>query len=385
MIPFNKPFITGNETGYIEDALATGRVSGNGKYTRLCHSFFEQRYHIHKAFLTTSCTDALEMCALLLNIKPGDEVIIPAYSFVSTALAFMRQGAKIVFADCRADHPNIDENRIEPLITRNTRAIVVVHYAGIACQMDQIMEIASTHNLFVVEDAAPAMESYFTDENGTSKALGTIGHLGCFSFHDTKNIHCGEGGLLAINDERFAQRAEIIWEKGTNRASFFRGEVEKYDWVDLGSSFLPSEISAAFLWAQLEAMDGIQLKRHSIWNIYYQGLRQWADNQGVTLPNIPSYASHNAHLFYLICPSSRYRNELIRYLHDQGIYAVFHYQSLHLSRYYGDLHDGRKLAHTEKYSEQLLRLPLFHDLTNDQLSYILDILHQFDGHQRQLL
>ena len=266
MIPFNKPYLTGKETEYIHDAVNTGKISGNGKYTKLCQTFFEERYGIKKCLLTTSCTDALEMAAILINIQPGDEVIIPSYTFVSTANAFVLRGAKIVFADSGKENPNIDVQTLEALITSKTKAIVPVHYAGIACDMDTIMDLANKYNLYVIEDAAQAVDSFFTGKDGVKKALGSIGHLAAFSFHETKNIISGEGGMLAINDNQFIARAEIIWEKGTNRSAFFKGEVDKYGWVDIGSSFLPSEIIAAFLWAQLENLETIQAKRKEIWN-----------------------------------------------------------------------------------------------------------------------
>ena len=303
MIPFNKPHITGKEVHYIYDAVASGHISGNGKYTKMCQQYFEERYGFKKALLTTSCTDALEMCAILLEIKPGDEVIIPSYTFVSTALAFHREGAGIIFADSRSDHPGIDEDKIEELITPRTKAIVVVHYAGVACDMDKVMDIARRHGLFVVEDAAHATDSYYTGNDGIKKPLGSIGHLAAFSFHETKNIQCGEGGLLAINDERFIKRSEIIWEKGTNRAEFFRGEVNKYGWVDTGSSFLPSEVSAAFLWAQIEDLDEIQEKRKEIWEWYDHYSESWLKDFSFTKPHIPAYATNNAHMYYIVCSS----------------------------------------------------------------------------------
>ena len=362
MIPFNKPYITGKEVHFIYDAVASGHISGNGKYTKMCQHFFEERWGFTKTLLTTSCTDALEMCAMLLNIQPGDEVIMPSYTFVSTALAFVRQGANIVFADSRADHPNLDEDKIEALITKRTKAIVPVHYAGVACNMDKIMDIARRHNLYVVEDAAQAIDSYYTGKDGIKRALGSIGNLSAFSFHETKNIQSGEGGLLAINDERFLKRAEIIWEKGTNRAEFFRGEINKYGWVDTGSSFLPSEITAAFLWAQLEELDKIQLKRKEIWENFYTGLQKWADNNGVQLPMIPSYATKNGHMFYLVCPTAEFRTKLIEQLRESEVYAVFHYLSLHKSQYYQKKYDGGELPESDRYSECLVRLPLFYDI-----------------------
>jgi dTDP-4-amino-4,6-dideoxygalactose transaminase len=370
MIPFNKPYITGKEVHYIYDAVATGKISGNGKYTKLCQQYFEERWGFKKTLLTTSCTDALEMCALLLDIQPGDEVIIPSYTFVSTALAFVRQGAKIVFADSRKDHPGIDEDKIEELITSRTKAIVPVHYAGVACDMDKIMDLANRYGLFVVEDAAQAVDSYYVGKDGVKKPLGTIGHLSAFSFHETKNIQCGEGGLLGINDDRFTKRAEIIWEKGTNRAEFFRGEVNKYGWVDIGSSFLPSEITAAFLWAQLEELDKIQAKRIGIWNSYYAGLSEWGLARGVQIPLIPDYATNNGHMFYLVCPTGEYRTSLIKHLKENAISTVFHYQSLHKSLYYHTKYEGNDLLESNRYSECLVRLPFYYELKSTDFSMI---------------
>ena len=316
MIPFNKPYLTGKETQYIEEAVKSGKISGNGIFTKKCQDFFETNYHIKKALLTTSCTDALEMAAILINIQEGDEVIMPSYTFVSTANAFVLRGAKIVFADSMPNHPNIDASKIEALITSKTKAIVPVHYAGVSCDMDTIMDLAKKYNLFVIEDAAQAIDSYFTGKDGKKKALGSIGHLAAFSFHETKNIIAGEGGLLAINDEQFINRAEIIWEKGTNRSSFFRGEVDKYGWVDIGSSFLPSEIIAAFLWAQLENLEKIQSKRKEIWNDYYSKLNDWANENEISLPELPSYATNNAHMFYLVCKNLEQRTSLIQHLKE---------------------------------------------------------------------
>ncbi|MBN1186719.1 MAG: dTDP-4-amino-4,6-dideoxygalactose transaminase [Bacteroidales bacterium] len=362
MIPFNKPYITGKETHYIYDAVYSGHLSGNGKYTKMCQNYFEERWGFKKTLLTTSCTDALEMCALLLDIKPGDEVIVPSYTFVSSALAFVRQGAKIVFVDSREDHPGIDENKIEELITERTKVIVPVHYAGVACDMDKIMDIAKKYNLFVVEDAAHAIDSYYISRNKIKRSLGSIGHLAAFSFHETKNIQCGEGGLLSINDERFIKRAEIIWEKGTNRAEFFRGEVNKYGWVDTGSSFLMSEITAAFLWAQLNELDNIQSKRNALWVQYKEELTDFAEKLDIKLPFIPDYASNNAHMFYLVCKSLNQRQEFLEKLNANGIMAVFHYLGLHNSPFYRDKHDGREMPFVKKYSDCLVRLPMFIDL-----------------------
>jgi len=373
MIPFNKPYLTGKETTYIEDAVNCGQISGNGKYTKLCQQFFEQRYNFKKCLLTTSCTDALEMAAMLCNIEQGDEVIMPSFTFVSTALAFVRQGAKIVFCDSREDHPGMNEILIESLITSRTKAIVPVHYAGVACDMDKIMELAHRYNLFVIEDAAQAIDSFYIDKQGNKKPLGSIGHLGCFSFHETKNIQCGEGGMLAINDESMQKRAEIIWEKGTNRAEFFRGEVNKYGWVDIGSSFLPSEIVAAFLYAQIENLENIQNKRKQIWQTYYESLQK-INSIGMHLPYIPEYATNNAHMFYLICHNLEDRTELILKLKEKGINAVFHYQSLHKSPYYLSKYCGNELPNTDKYSDCLLRLPLYYELNeNDVIDIIKSI------------
>lgn len=367
MIPFNKPYLTGKETHYIHDAVNTGKISGNGKYTQLCQTFFEDKYGFKKCLLTTSCTDALEMAALLLNIQEGDEVIMPSYTFVSTANAFVLRGAKIIFADSREEHPGMDENAIEALITSRTKAIVPVHYAGVACDMDIIMEIAQKHNLFVVEDAAQAIDSFYTGKDGVKRALGSIGHLAAFSFHETKNIISGEGGMLAINDPQFNQRAEIIWEKGTNRSSFFRGEVDKYGWVDIGSSFLPSEIIAAFLWAQLENLQDIQKTRIFHWNNYYLKLKDWAKQNGIQLMAVPEFATNNAHMFYLACKSLEQRTQLIDQLKQNEILSVFHYISLHKSPYYADKHDGRELTETERYTNTLVRLPMYYELNTQKV------------------
>lgn len=367
MIPFNKPYLTGNETKYIEEAVRSGKISGNGKYTKLCQKFFENRYNIKKALLTTSCTDALEMAAILIDLKEGDEVIMPSYTFVSTANAFVLRGAKIVFADSLPNHPNMDTSKLEALITSKTKAIVPVHYAGVACDMDEIMRVASKHNLYVIEDAAQAVDNYYISNTGEKKALGSIGHLAAFSFHETKNIISGEGGLLAINDEKFSNRAEIIWEKGTNRSAFFRGEVDKYGWVDVGSSFLPSEIIAAFLWAQLENLEAIQARRKDIWNTYFDTLKSWASQNHIDLPWLPDYSTNNAHMFYLVCKDLNQRTALIEQLKTNKIMAVFHYISLHTSPFYKGKHDGRALVNTDRFSDCLVRLPLFYELDEHQV------------------
>ncbi len=366
-INFNVPYLTGKETFYIHDAVASGKISGNGKYTKMCQSFFEQKYDFNKCLLTTSCTDALEMAALLLNIEQGDEVIMPSYTFVSTANAFVLRGAKIVFIDSRLDHPGIWEENIEELITEKTKVIVPVHYAGVACDMDVIMDIANKYNLFVVEDAAQAIDSFYIGRDGSKKALGSIGHLSAFSFHETKNIISGEGGMLVINDKQFEKRAEIIWEKGTNRSAFFKGEVDKYGWVDMGSSFLPSEIVAAFLWAQLENLENIQSRRIELWNTYFDKLKEWAFSKNILLPFIPVNSSNNAHMFYLIFENVKLRDQFIAFLKNENIMAVFHYISLHKSPFYIEKHDGRNLAESDRYSDCLVRLPMYFELEIDKV------------------
>lgn len=369
-IPFNKPFFSGHEQQYIKEAVERGHISGNGYFTKRCHEFFRERYGFGKCLLTTSCTDALEMAALLLDLSPGDEVIMPSYTFVSTANAFVLRGAKIVFADSLPDHPNMDVSLIESLISERTKAIVVVHYAGVACDMDAIMDLAEKHNIRVVEDAAQAIDSYYK-----GRPLGGIGHLAAFSFHETKNIISGEGGMLVVNDPRLVRRAEIIWEKGTNRAEFFRGEVDKYGWVDIGSSFLPSELIAAFLFAQLEQIDIIQKRRINIWQKYYSGLKPLEEQQLLQLPAIPDYATHNAHLFYLLMPDGSSRQNLIDNLKQNQIMAVFHYLSLHASSFYKDKHDNRQLPNCDRFSNNLVRLPLFYDLSADQTDHVIAQIH----------
>ena len=372
-IPFNKPHLTGKEAHYMYKAVFNGKLSGNGEYTKRCQQFFEERYGFRKCLLTTSGTDALEMCAILCNLQRGDEVIIPSYTFVSTALAFLREGAKVVFADSMQRNPNLDAETLENLITPRTRVIVPVHYAGVACDMDAIMSVARKHNLLVVEDAAQAIESFYN-----KRPLGGIGYLAAFSFHETKNITAGgEGGLLVINDERFVRRAEIIWEKGTNRAEFFRGEVNKYGWVDTGSSFLPAEINAAFLWAQLENLNEIQTKRKQLWQTYYDHLKPLAEKGFFQLPDLPIYASNNAHMFYLLLPDLEKRTALIQYLKENGIMAVFHYLSLHSSAYYADKHDGRVLSNCDRYADTLLRLPMYYDLSFEEVISICDTIRKF--------
>ncbi|NDV79409.1 dTDP-4-amino-4,6-dideoxygalactose transaminase [Dysgonomonas sp. 511] len=376
MIPFNKPYLTGKEAHYIYQAVSSGKISGNGIFTKKCQSFFEEHYNFNKCLLTTSCTDALEMAAILIDTRPGDEIIMPSYTFVSTANAFVLRGAKIVFADSMANNPNMDVDKIEALITPKTKAIVPVHYAGFACDMDKLMELARKYNLYVIEDAAQAIDNYYISKDGTKRALGSIGDLAAFSFHETKNIISGEGGMLVVNNKKFEQRAEIIWEKGTNRSAFFRGEVDKYGWVDVGSSFLPSEVIAAFLWAQLENMEDIQAKRKSIWNTYHEGLKDYAQKNNIKLPDIPSYSTNNAHMFYMVCESLQQRTEIINRLKTNDILSVFHYLSLHSSPFAKDKHDGRILSESDRYTDTLVRLPFYYELTDNDIAKVINIIKQ---------
>ena len=369
-IPFNVPVVIGSEIKYLQEAISNRKLSGDGPFTKKCSGFFEKRYGFNKTFLTTSCTDALEMCALLCHLEPGDEVIIPSYTFVSTANPFVLRGAKLVFCDSSDKNPNIDEDAIETLITPRTKAIVLVHYAGIACDMDRINAIAQKHNLFVIEDAAQAIDSYYK-----GKPLGSLSHFSAFSFHETKNIISGEGGMAVINDEKYKERAEIIREKGTNRSKFFRGEIDKYGWVDIGSSFLPSELIAAYLFAQLESIDIIQKKRIELWDTYHARLKKLGGK--LKLPYLPDYATNNAHMYYIGCESLQQRTELTAYLKQNNIHAVFHYLSLHKSGFYAPKYDGKDLPNADMWTDTLLRLPLFYDLTVDQVNYICDKIEAF--------
>jgi len=371
-VPFNKPYVSGNELQNIRETLQLGKFSGNNNFTKKCHSFFENKYSFKKSFLTNSCTDALEMSALLLNIVPGDEVIMPSYTFVSTANAFVLRGAKIVFIDSEENTPNMDSSKIRDQITNKTKAIVVVHYAGVACDMGAIMDIANKHNLSVVEDAAQAIDSFY---NG--QPLGSIGDIGTFSFHETKNIICGEGGLITLNRDKYVNRAEILWEKGTNRSAFFRGEIDKYGWVDIGSSYLTSELNAAFLYSQLNNLERIQKKRVDLWSKYQSGFQYLNDKSMVILPFIPKYATVNGHLYYLVCESLEQRSGLLKHLKTQGIHAVFHYQSLHLSPYFKDKHDGRNLPNCDRYSNQLVRLPMYYELEFHEQEVIIDVVNKY--------
>ncbi len=373
-IPFNKPFIIGHELSYIADAVAQGHLSGDGSYTKLCHRWFEEKLGVRRALLTHSCTAALEMSAIMCNLQPGDEVILPSYTFVSTANAFALRGAVMVFVDIRPDTLNIDEKLIETAITRRTRAIVPVHYAGVPCEMDSIMDIAQRHNLLVVEDAAQALLSTYK-----GRALGSIGNFGCLSFHETKNIISGEGGALLVNDERYIKRAEIIREKGTNRSQFFRGEVDKYTWVDIGSSYLPSELVSAFLYAQLEQADKITAKRRHICISYSSQLAPLQQSGKLRLPTFDKYS--NGHMFYIILDSQDARARLITYLKAQGISPVFHYVPLHSSPAglkYG--RTGSTMAVTEDLSERLLRLPLHYEMSDDDIAKVSTAIRDFFAH-----
>jgi len=349
-----------------------GQISGNGLYTRKCQNILEKKFGFKRALLTTSCTDALEMSALLAGVKPGDEVIVPSFTFVSTANAFILRGAKIVFADSSQDNPNIDIDSIESLITKSTRVIALVHYAGIACDMDRIMNLARKYALIVIEDSAHAIDSYYK-----GRALGSIGHFGTFSYHETKNLVAGEGGALAINDQQYTSRAEIIWEKGTNRVAFKRKEVRKYEWVDIGSSFLPSEVTSAILFAQLQEMKKIQKQRIRIWHRYMDILKEIQEKGILRLPAIPDFATVNGHMFYLATANKKERDSLIRYLGRQGIHAVFHYLPLHSSPYFTDKHDGRSLPMADHFSDTIIRLPFYYELRDDQIQKITDKIFAF--------
>lgn len=373
MINFNVPPFTGKEMDYIKEAVENQKICGDGQFTKKCNAWIEERTGTEKCLLTTSCTHATELAALLSEIEPGDEVIMPAYTFVSTADAFVLRGAVPVFVDIRPDTMNIDETKIEAAITEKTKAIVPVHYAGVACEMDTIMEIAKRYNLFVIEDAAQGIMSTYK-----GRALGTIGDFGCYSFHETKNYSMGEGGALLIRDKKYVENAEIIREKGTNRAKFFRGQIDKYTWVNFGSSYLPSDMNAAYLYAQLEIADEINEKRLSLWNRYYENLKPLAEAGKIILPSIPEGCVHNAHMFYLKAADIEERSSLIAYLKANDILAVFHYIPLHTAPAglkFGRFH-GEDI-YTTKESERLLRLPMFYKLTLDEVDYICDKVKEF--------
>ena len=372
-IPFNKPCLAGRELLYLADAIMRGHAAGDGAFTRKCHAFFEERFAVRRALLTTSCTHALEMSAILLNIEPGDEVIFPSFTFVSTVNAFVLRGAIPVFADVRPDTLNLDESSLPSLITSRTKAIVPVHYAGVGCEMDAIMSIADKAGIPVIEDNAHGL---FGSYKG--KALGTFGRMATQSFHETKNVICGEGGALLINDPQYMERAEIIREKGTNRARFFRGQVDKYSWVDVGSSYLPSDLLAAYLFAQLESCDTIQEKRKRIWTRYNASLADWARNEGIRVPSIPDHCEQSYHMFYLLLPSLADRTAFIQHLKDRGIQSVFHYLPLHLSEM-GRKFGGRdgQCPVTESISDQIVRLPFFNDLTESEQDAVIEAARSF--------
>jgi dTDP-4-amino-4,6-dideoxygalactose transaminase len=371
-IPFHRTSLSGKELQYMEEAALSGKISGNGPFTEKCQHFFEEKYKFAKALLATSCTDALEMAALLLNIREGDEIIAPSYTFVSTVNPFVMRGAKVIFADSNSENPNIDASCIEALITPRTRVIIPVHYAGIACDMDKIMALSVKHGIEIVEDAAQSIDSYHKKE-----ALGGIGTMGAFSFHETKNIGCGEGGLLTINKPEYFSRSEIIREKGTDRVAFSRGEVEKYGWVDVGSSFLPSELLAAFLLAQLENLGPIQKKRKELWAQYQLELQSLEIEGKVKLPYLPPFATNNAHIFYLVLNEPEQRNELIKYLKSKDIQTAFHYLSLHKSDYFKGQYRGPELPNADRYSNCLLRLPLFNDMTLEEVQTVCSHVKAF--------
>ena len=371
-IPFNKTYTTGQEIVNISKAITNGKLAGDGEFTFAVQQMMESRYGIDKTLLTTSCTDALEMCAILAGVDSESEVIMPSYTFVSTANAFALRGAKIVFVDSEENTPNLDADKLEAIITPKTKVIVVMHYAGIACDMDKVEAIAKKYNLVVVEDAAQAIDSYYKD-----RPLGSIGQFGTFSFHETKNIISGEGGILCINDVNYKKRAEIIREKGTNRAQFFRGEIDKYGWVDIGSSFLASEIIAAFLKAQLDEIDNIQKKRVELWNNYYDRLKKLLVKHPHLLPKIPSYATNNAHMFYLCCSSQNERTQLMAKLNENDVKSTFHYLSLHSSSFYANKHDGRELPQSDKWTDCLLRLPMFVELTFEEVDFVCKVITDF--------
>lgn len=373
MIPFNKPAITGKEDSYLKKAISSGKLSGDGEFSKMCHEWMENNFQAKKVLLTTSCTHALEMAAILADINEGDEVIMPSYTFVSTSNAFAIRGAKIIFVDIRPDTMNMNELLIENAITSKTKAIVPVHYAGVSCEMDVIMEIASRYNLIVIEDAAQGVMSTYNN-----KYLGTIGHMGCYSFHETKNYNCGEGGALVINDERFIERAEIIREKGTNRARYFRGQIDKYSWVDIGSSYLPSELNAAFLLAQLENAELINSYRKDCWYTYYKELKELEKEGLVSLPFVPESTTHNAHMFYLKSANLHERTLLIDFLKKRDIQAVFHYVPLHSSiagEKFGIMRG--KDEYTTSESERLLRLPLFYNITLEEITEVISNVRDF--------
>jgi dTDP-4-amino-4,6-dideoxygalactose transaminase len=371
-IPFNKIFVTGKEIEYIQDAVKRNCIGGGSYYSGLCEALIKDRYSYNNCYTTSSCTDALEIISLLTELEEGDEVILPSYTFVSTANIIMLRKAVPVFADSHPDSPNIDPAQIEKLITKKTKAVIVVHYSGIACDMDRIKEITDRNNIFLIEDSAHSIDSYYK-----GIPLGSIGDFSAFSFHETKNITAGEGGMLIVNDGEYADRAEILREKGTNRAKYLKGEVNKYEWVDVGSSYVSSELNMAFLFAQLENIEIIQQKRINAWNFYYNALKQLESINIIKLPYIPDYATNNAHIFYMICSSNKERNDLIKYLAENNISSAFHYLSLHKSPFYRDKYTGDELVNSDMYSERLVRLPLYTEIRNEELMFITEKVKVF--------
>ncbi|MBL4587451.1 MAG: dTDP-4-amino-4,6-dideoxygalactose transaminase [Flavobacteriales bacterium] len=371
-IPFNRPLVLGDEQKLISEVFANDQFAGKGKFSAQCQQFLEDEFRYKKALLTTSCTSALELASLLLDIAPGDEVIVPSYAFITTANAFASKGAKVVFADSRAGHPSIDENEIEQLITPKTKAIIALHYGGVACEMDSIMQIAKRHSIAVIEDNAQGIGSTYKD-----KFLGGIGDIGALSFHESKNVHCGEGGAISINNDALLERVETLWDMGTNRADFKKGKVNSYGWVDVGSSFYPSELNAAFLSAQLPTLHEVNKKRNTLWNGYYDALKSFAEKGKFELPKIPSFAKHNGHIFYLMLRTKEQRNNLIQFLSEQGISSAFHFQSLHRSPYFASKYKGAELVNADKFSDRLLRLPLYHALNETEQEYVIDAVGRF--------
>ena len=356
----------------MEETLKSGHIASDGIFTQKCQDFFEKRYDFEKTFLMTSCTSGLELAAVLTGIKENDEVILPSYTFVSTANAFALRGAKLVFCDSESTSPNIDAGKIEELVTPKTKAVIIIHYAGIACDMDKIFELCKKYNLYLIEDAAHAIDSFYK-----GKPLGSFGNFATFSFHETKNLTAGEAGLLVVNDSEFIKKAEIMRDKGTNRTAFFRGEVNKYDWVGLGSSYAPSEILAAFLYAQTENTNEIQSKRISIWEKYYKNLEVLGKENILRLPKIPGYASNNAHIFYFLCNDINQRTDLIKFLKGNGITSSFHYLALHKSPYYSSTNRGINLPNAEMFTDCLIRLPMFYDLTFEEADFICSKIKEF--------
>lgn len=371
-IPFNRPLILGAEQEYISRVFASGLFAGSGDFGKLCQQNLEKRFGYRKCLLTTSCTAALEFAALMLNIGPEDEVIIPSYAFVTTANAFANRGAKIVFADSRSDHPSIDEGKVEELITPRTKAIVALHYGGAACNMEVLSRIALKYSLFLIEDNAQGIRSYFND-----RPLGSIGNFGALSFHDTKNIHCGEGGAILVSDDRFEARAEVVWDMGTNKKEFKEGRVNSYGWVDLGGSFYPSELNSAFLASQLEQLDAVTERRLQVWNRYYDSFASIERSGKAERPKIPAYARHNGHTFYLVTKSLVERDRIIQYLRTNGIQAAFHFQSLHRSVYYENKHQGFAMSQADRFSDCLVRLPIYYSLNDEAQDKVINAVYDF--------